>query len=128
MKKKSVDFSLAMERIRDDKCPVCGGDNLMYDNIASGGSQNIECNCGAHWTLFHTLAGFGNLNYEVQVEGTAKCLMEFGEIEIKNNPHLNMIDHWPEILDTIFSQKKILPALLGIDNELDKIIAKRLNG
>lgn len=49
-----------------------------------------------------------------------------GEIEIENNPHLNIIGKWPEILDTVLSQKKVLPALLGIDDELDKIIAERL--
>lgn len=136
MAKRKIDFSLAMERIRNDKCPVCDGSDLKFENIDNGGFQNIECRCGVYWTLYHTLSGFGNLCYEISdtvtrspeadEEETDVENITYQEIGIKDNPNLNIISKWPEILQAVLGMKKMLPALIGIDPELDKLIAERL--
>lgn len=36
------------------------------------------------------------------------------------------VSHIPEILQAVLSMTKMLPALIGIDDELDKFIAERL--
>jgi len=113
----TLDFSLGLQRIREDKCPVCGSSDITH-----GEYENIQCYvCNSVWTLYHELTGYGNMGYD-EIEAVNGVMER--TIRVKNN--ISAIDKWPEIILAVLEQKKMLPALLGIDDELDKLIAERL--
>ena len=107
MKTKSIDFCLAMKRVRSGKCPVCG--RKQYKSlIIQNHIKTVACHkCGSAGYQFYGLSGF-----EI-FDGSHK-----GEKRV--------IINISEILQAVLSQKKILPALIGIDEGLDVLIAERL--
>jgi len=127
------DFSLGLSRIRDDKCPVCGGDDIKYDDEDSGDQvENWKCySCHAYWTKYYDLTGYGNVGHDIPMtDDEGKTLppeMIPETVQIKNGEIMD-IEKWPEIVQAILTQKKVLPALVGIDTGLDKLIAERLKG
>jgi len=115
-----IEYMTIMNRIRDNKCPVCGKDNVSYDSIDISlphCSQKATCdNCDTEWKEFYLMHGIEitDIAYKYTIK----------EIEIRND--LSDVENIPEILGAILNMKKVLPALIGIDSELDKIIAERL--
>lgn len=108
MKKKSIDFSLALKRFRSGKCPVCG-DKLHYSQERITG---MYCrSCDAHWLVD------GDITLDIK-DGNDE------EVELVND--LKGIEHVPEILQAVLSLKKMLPVLIGIDDRFDALIAERL--
>ncbi len=45
-----------MERVKELKCPKCGGDEFQLGAIG-GASQNIRCRCGQKLNVCHLLDG-----------------------------------------------------------------------
>lgn len=105
-----LEYSLVMKRYKEGKCPVCGKKNTV--NWVTS-HEWFRCkDCGSHWFAVHETISLG-----------IKDKSNRG-LEIEND--MFSVSHIPEILLSVLSQKKILPVLLGIDDELDKFIAERL--
>lgn len=124
-----IDFSLALERIRGSKCPVCGSDDTNSEHDTDEPTyKNEKCyTCNAFWSTYHDLIGFGNLGMEIpHDDDAARLTMELLPdcIEIKNN--ISHITKWPEVILAVLRNKKALPALIGIDDIMDSLIQERL--
>ena len=77
--------------------------------------QEASCNdCNSKWSECYSLTG-------VEIYETG---IEDFDLNIEND--LSSIENIPEILQAIFDNKSILPTLLGIDGELDRIISEKL--
>ena len=117
-----LDFSLGLQRIRENKCPVCGNADIHSHNLSH--LENMNCYfCKAFWTVHYKLTGYGNMGHDSH---NAEDVMDVMDETVRVKKNISAIDKWPEIIQAVLEQKKMLPALLGIDDELDKLIAERL--
>lgn len=113
---KRIKYDTALGRSKESRCPVC--ESL---NIAQNGSglyknyYSLDCSCHeceSEWKEFYILTG-------VDIYQTVDC-----EVEIEDD--LSNVENIPGILNTLLSQKKMLPVFLGIDPAFDEIIHKIL--
>jgi hypothetical protein len=128
VKKKSINYMEGLKAIRDGKCPVCGSDLVNREKTININDRNysreiiVNClDCRAFWTLHYDFTGYGEIGIDTE-DGYGDRFKKVAKI--RNNLPTRLL--WPEILQAVLSQKKMLPALLGIDDKLDKIIAERL--
>lgn len=105
-----INFSLAWERVRNDQCPLCGSDDIKD----RGAGMSKKCrSCGGFW---------GDIKLQTGIycqESPGAGMVEFRDdvSEVKNSPAL---------LCAILKHKKVLPALIGIDEGFDKLIEEKL--
>jgi len=113
-----LDYKTAIKRLSKSECPVCGNSGVEYKNLeilSDSAVQTASCtDCDSKWEEYYSLTG-------VEIYETGVKDFDFS---IKNN--LTSIQNIPEILLTILEQKEILPTLLGIDENLDKLISEKL--
>lgn len=114
---EKVIYKTAIDRMRDGHCPVCGQSNVEWGESHMGlpCCQGASCqDCGATWRESYTLTG-------IEIEEYPDPDMD---MDIEND--LSNIENIPEILEAILTQKRMLPALLGLDKEFDRLITERL--
>lgn len=111
-----IKFKTAIDRIRNSCCPICGQSNVDYGDSQMGNPayQEASCqDCEARWQEFYILN-------DVEVDQFGRVI---NEIEDEG---IGLIEKIPDIIETLLSQKKMLPAFIGIDGALDKLIAEKL--
>ena len=113
-----IEYKTVIDRVRKGLCPVCGQSNVDYSGDSEYGDscyQNASCqDCGSSWGEHYILN-------DIDIQETADPIEG---VVILND--LGNVRHIPEILETLLTQKKMLPAFLGIDNELDRLITEKL--
>ena len=92
-------------------CPVCNNEQIEFDTLDANGpwvSQHVSCTvCGASWTDNYRFHGIDRLR-----DGKGNDI-EDGECWMPG---------WRLIVQNLLKKKEVLPVLLGIDEELDKMI------
>jgi len=117
-----------LESLQNEKCPVCGGDQLTYDPNYRSDNGNIFLNaacdcCGAWWTEILMLMGVRSMCFSGTDEETNEEIY-VEDAEIRGD--ISEITMIPQLLIEVLKNKEILPTLLGIDKGFDKLIAERL--
>ena len=116
-------YEKVLEHVRNSECPICGSqDDISYQDInvmSNHVSQGASCgSCDSEWTEYYTASGIEIYTLRgIKIDPTKKDLIE-DDLSDLENPF--------EILQAVLKMKKILPALIGIDDELDRIISERL--
>lgn len=126
---KKIDFSLAIQKVVRGQCPVCDS----YDTEAGKGepetitaNERLCNNCYARWVNEHDVTGFhfGCVKQGITDPAVCKeCLCKCQEKGIENN--LSYVDVH-KVVSNLLENKKLLPTLIGIDKEFDKLIEERL--
>lgn len=111
-----IEYKTVIDRVRNGLCPVCGQSNVDYSGDSEYGDpcyQDASClDCESRWSEHYIL---NDVEIIETVDRDVNILNSLGEVK-----------HIPEILETLLTQKKMLPAFLGIDNELDRLITEKL--
>lgn len=118
MKQINIDYQTMIDRVRDGKCPVCGQSNVDYPSGKNEWGdpcyQQANCmDCESIWNEHYILN-------DVSIEETVEQ-----EVNIKDE-ELGWIRNIPEILKALLNNKKMLPAFIGLDTQLDKLIEEKL--
>lgn len=122
-----------LKRINNMQCAICGGGDLSlcvdYKSIEVNGNkatQRCSCaECGAVWYDKYVLIGVDITSDVAEAEPmNPEDLYKNEPVEISGD--LSYVDNIPKILQAVLRNKQILPTLLGIDTEFDRLISEAL--
>jgi hypothetical protein len=112
---KPIDQARLERYSKEGTCLACGAVNsLEYENLDVDGpwvSQDVACNeCGATWKDNYKFHG---------VSGMTDKSDEFIGPDPDGDYYL---PNYEGMIKSILKQKEVLPTLIGLDKELDKLI------
>jgi len=105
--------------VNDGTCPICGSSNITgqsWDYEAGTVCQEVSCDeCDWSWLDSYTLTSISQITDPEDEKG--KCIIP--------GLFLEFVYH-ADIIAALLKRKEILPLLIGIHEELDKVIEQVL--